>query len=130
MKNVPYQSRGTTAMKQPFKLVEFIIGITVTVSLCILCGAPGGIAKPKTQKISGSLVFKQHCAQCHTGGGNKVNPKKPVAGSGKLNSLVTFRDYLRSPLGHMPYYKHIVTDRKMLNALYKYCKSLPVSEQS
>ena len=87
-------------------------------------------ANAAKKTVNGEKVFSQLCASCHVAGGNKVNPAKPLAGSEKLKSLVSFKDYLRNPLGHMPYYKHVVTDKKTLEALYKYCKELSPSQQS
>lgn len=76
------------------------------------------------KEVSGQAVFKQYCASCHAGGGNSVNAKRPLAGSSKLVSIVTFKDYLSAPPGHMPYYQAVVNDEATLSALYKYCKDL------
>lgn len=87
--------------------------------------APDALSKKaKRSPIDGAAVFKQNCQSCHVGGGNTVNPNKPLAGSEKLASQAIFKSYLETPLGHMPYYKHVVTDKATLEALYKYCKSL------
>jgi mono/diheme cytochrome c family protein len=83
------------------------------------------IAKKSTRpKVQGALVFEQHCASCHTGGGNNVKPSRPVAGSKQLATLAHFKNYLSAPPGHMPYYEHLVNDPETLQALYDYCKSL------
>lgn len=79
----------------------------------------------KEQKVDGKHVFEQNCAGCHQSGGNKVNPNHPVAGSEKLKSMAMFKSYLSAPPGHMPYYEQVVKDKKTLEALYNYCKSLP-----
>jgi mono/diheme cytochrome c family protein len=79
-------------------------------------------ARPK--KIAGAQLFQQHCAKCHTEGGNIVKPNRPVAESKQLASLVLFKAYLSAPPGHMPYYQNIVKDPKTLSALYNYCKTL------
>jgi mono/diheme cytochrome c family protein len=119
-------------MKRTLKPIAIIVGAAVVVPLTFMCLTPiaESKSKPKSKTIDGAGIFKQNCASCHVAGGNTIKPNKPVAGSAKLNSLITFRDYLRSPIGHMPYYKHVVTNKKTLEALYKYCKSLPASEQS
>jgi mono/diheme cytochrome c family protein len=79
----------------------------------------------KEVKVDGKHVFEQNCAGCHQSGGNKVNPNHPVAGSDKLKSMAMFKSYLSAPPGHMPYYEQVVKDKKTLEALYNYCKSLP-----
>jgi mono/diheme cytochrome c family protein len=101
-----------------------LLGAALIVTLALANQGEVAIAKKQHNKIDGAQVFAQNCAQCHLGGGNQAKPAKPVAESTKLKSLVTFKDYLRAPLGHMPYYKHIVTDDKTLKALYNYCRSL------
>jgi mono/diheme cytochrome c family protein len=83
-------------------------------------------AKKNVQcKVDGEQIFKQHCASCHAGGGNSVKPKHPVSGSKELATLATFKAYLSAPPGHMPYYQDVVGNRRILEALYNYCKNLP-----
>ncbi len=80
---------------------------------------------------SGQKLFQQHCSSCHLGGGNKIKSGKDLAGSKELRSLLTFKEYLSKPPGHMPYYQHVVTNQKVLDALYQYCKTLkktPISQ--
>lgn len=74
--------------------------------------------------IDGEGVFQQYCSSCHLSGGNLTVPGKPVAGSKKLSTVAVFKDYLNNPVGHMPYYKNVVTDQTLLNSLYQYCKTL------
>lgn len=81
-------------------------------------------AKDKKAKIDGEGIYKQYCASCHLDGGNVTVPSKTVAGSSKLSTLAVFKDYLNNPVGHMPYYKNVVSDEAMLKALYKYCQTL------
>lgn len=78
--------------------------------------------KPAVQK--GSSIYKQYCASCHADGGNSVKPSRPVAESKQIANIGIFKDYLSAPPGHMPYYQHLVNDRKTLQALLKYCQSL------
>jgi mono/diheme cytochrome c family protein len=84
-----------------------------------------GLASPQHKPVTGEVLFKQYCAECHVGGGNRVRESHPIAGSKTLSSVVTFKDYLKSPPGHMPYYQSVVKNERILNALYKYCKSMP-----
>ena len=81
-------------------------------------------AKGAAKKATGAEAFKMYCASCHAGGGNKVAPNHPLAGSTQLDSIVRFKDYLSAPPGHMPYYETLVKDKSTLEGLYKYCKTL------
>lgn len=78
----------------------------------------------KKQKTNGAALFAESCAKCHVGGGNIVNHNKPVIGSKHLSTLATFKAYLSSPPGHMPYYQELVENKENLQALYDYCKRL------
>jgi mono/diheme cytochrome c family protein len=86
---------------------------------------PHSDAKEHRHKADGKEIFAQNCAGCHQAGDNQVNLNKPVAGSDKLQTLALFKQYLSAPPGHMPYYQHVVNDKKTLEALYSYCKGLP-----
>lgn len=99
---------------------------TVLVSVLALQLSNLAMAKNKSDKtnVDGQTVYAQYCASCHQDGGNVTVPSKAVAGSRKLSTLAVFQDYLNNPVGHMPYYKNIIEDKKTLEALYKYCKTL------
>lgn len=86
--------------------------------------SPCSAEKPKKTAPSGQQLFKQHCESCHPGGGNRIKPGLELAESKQLDNIITFKDYLRRPPGHMPYYQNIVSNKDTLNALYKYCKQL------
>ena len=96
--------------------------------LLALLGAgvmPSSAEPKKVEKpVNAAHVFKQQCASCHAEGGNRIKPSRPLAGSKQLVSLANFKSYLANPPGHMPYYQNLVNDKKMLEALYTYCKSL------
>jgi len=92
--------------------------------LTIPAFAPSLANKETDSNARGEQIFQQHCATCHAGGGNSVKAKRPLAGSKQLASLATFKAYLSAPLGHMPYYHHVIDNPKILQALYKYCKTL------
>lgn len=81
-------------------------------------------SKPTEKFDKGEVVYRNNCAKCHSDGSNKVNPNKPLAGSSKLDSMVSFKDFLSTPPTHMPYYTHIVKDPQAMEALYNYCKKL------
>ncbi|MBU6450410.1 MAG: c-type cytochrome [Cyanobacteria bacterium REEB67] len=86
---------------------------------------PQSQARESARKADGKLVFEQNCASCHQGGGNSINRDRPLAGSAKLQTMTQFKKYLNAPKGHMPFNPHVISDRKALDALYKYCKDLP-----
>jgi mono/diheme cytochrome c family protein len=89
--------------------------------------APSLAKHPHKAKMDGEQVFKQYCSSCHLGGGNRVNEKRPLAGSKQLASMANFKSYLSAPPGHMPYYQSIVKDKQTLQSLYEYCKKLPAT---
>ena len=111
-------------------LVALLIGVTLWAQ--VLSPEAGAAPKadapkaaaPKAAALNGEQIFKENCASCHTGGGNLIDPKKPVKGSAKLASLVKFKDYLVKPTGAMPPAPKIANDAATLDALYKYCKTL------
>lgn len=100
--------------------------ITSVVVIAMLASAfaPSLAKKEADSKPRGERIFQQHCASCHAGGGNSVNPKAPLAESKQLASLATIKAYLSAPPGHMPYYQDVVDNPETLKALYNYCKTL------
>lgn len=101
-----------------------------TLCLSVLLSPAPALGKKTEPAPNGEAIFKQSCASCHPGGGNVVKPHSPIAGSAQLITIAVFKAYLKSPLGHMPYYKNIVTDKRTLKALYDYCHSLKPGEQA
>lgn len=101
--------------------------------LVLFIALPIGIMLPTSAKkpakpLTGTQLFQQNCASCHQDGSNRVNPNHPIAGSKELATLASFKNYLKAPPGHMPYYQHIVNDDAILKALYNYCKTLKKEE--
>ncbi len=104
--------------------VAIVVALLSTVALLGWL-APSNAEKTKAQKKpDGKQLFQQYCSQCHLGGGNRIKPGRPVAGSKELASLVSFKTYLSAPPGHMPYYQSLVKNDSALKALHRYCKSL------
>ncbi len=87
-------------------------------------------AKAEATKNKGELTFASHCSSCHINGGNVVNPQKPVAESKYLSSFVTFKNYLKAPMGTMPHYENLIKNDKVLKDLYHYVQTLKKSEGS
>jgi len=113
-----------TQYAQVSRLSGMLAASIVSVGLLLICSQSASLGKKAQPAAEGEKAFKQYCAQCHAAGGNTVNPGKPISGSQKLATLATFKAYLEAPVGHMPYYKNVVKDKEVLNALYKYCQSL------
>lgn len=87
-------------------------------------------AKAAPTKSKGELTFTSHCSSCHVNGGNVVNPKKPVAESKYLSSYVSFKNYLKTPVGTMPHYENLIKNDKVLKDLFRYVQTLKKSEAS
>ena len=95
------------------------------------CG-PGmgrGTQQPVGPYSSGSDLFKANCVSCHAGGGNSIMPNMPLEGSAKLQTLSTFRAYVRNPRlpngakGAMPAFSaDKISNRQMLR-LYQFLKA-------
>ena len=103
---------------------NIVLGV-VSLLLVLTVGVQHPTTARKNSKIvDGKSLFQQHCAKCHQDGENKVNPNHPVAGSKELTTLASFKNYLKNPPGHMPYYQYVVDDEAVLKALYSYCKQL------
>jgi len=97
-----------------------------TLLLCLfvaVLSAPA-LGKKDEAKVDGKTIFAQHCAKCHANGGNLVSSAHPIIGSKQLASIVTFKEYLSAPPGHMPFYQDVVGSKKKLASLYEYGKSL------
>jgi len=93
--------------------------LLIAITLWAQLVSPKAVAAP-----NGEQIFKENCAGCHAGGGNIVDPKKPLKGSAKLASTDKLKDYLLKPSGAMPAAPKIANDAATLEALYKYCKTL------
>lgn len=89
-------------------------------------------AKVKTEpaKSKGQMTFESHCNSCHINGGNVVKPQKPLAGSKYLSNYVSFKSYLKEPVGTMPHYENLISNDKVLRELYRYVQTLKKSEGS
>lgn len=103
------------------KVKQAVLALVIVLPIGIILPT---VAKKPTKPVDGKQLFQQNCASCHQDGSNKVNPNHPIAGSKELATLASFKNYLKAPPGHMPYYQHIVNDDVILKALYNYCKTL------
>jgi mono/diheme cytochrome c family protein len=112
------------------QLPASLLAVALVGATCADSLAQSDKAPPAPKKADGQKLFASNCASCHPGGGNVVKPKQPVAGSPRLAALATFKAFLENPTGHMPYAKHIVIDKELLQALYEYCKTLKPAKQA
>jgi mono/diheme cytochrome c family protein len=81
-----------------------LLALTALVLLTLTGCASQTTLKPLTASEQGEGLFSTHCAGCHAGGGNTMNPAKPVKGSEKLKDKAAFIAFLRQPGGGMPAY--------------------------
>ena len=54
--------------------VIYALSVTLALTACAFAGFAGETAG----KASGEELFKRHCAICHPGGGNIINPAKTL----------------------------------------------------
>jgi len=83
-------------------------------------GAPAG---QEQAFAAGAETFTANCQACHPGGGNVVNPQKPLKTSKHLaarDALVTF---IRAPGGQMPPFGEELISSQQANDLYLYVTS-------
>jgi len=71
--------------------------ITVVVALALSSWAIAGFADAnKGGKIDGKKEFENHCAVCHKGGGNLINPAKTLAKKDRLaNGVKNANDIIK-----------------------------------
>ena len=50
----------------------------------------------------GEKIFQAHCVACHPGGGNVMNPDKPLNKSNHLKAYNSFVSFIRHPQEPMP----------------------------
>ncbi len=118
-------------MSRRIKLFYLSVALTA-----LFCQTLSTLAKPEVKskakvqvsKSKGELAFASHCASCHANGGNIVRSEKPVAGSSYLSNYVSFKNYLKKPIGTMPHYENLIKNDKVLKELYRYVKTLNKSD--
>lgn len=126
-----------------FRTKWFILPVMALALICqsINCWAKPQVApkvetksKAKTKveptKSKGELTFDSHCSSCHINGGNVVKSQKPLAGSKYLSNYVSFKNYLKQPVGTMPHYENLISNDKVLKELYRFVQTLKKSEGS
>lgn len=74
-------------------------GLIASICMLAVCSfATAGFADTKKgEKIDGAKEFKEHCAVCHPGGGNIVNPKKTLSKKDReANGIKTAKDLIKN----------------------------------
>jgi uncharacterized membrane protein len=69
---------------------------------------------------AGKKIFSDHCLVCHPGGGNIINPSRPITNSPKLNHLDTFIAWIRKPASPMPRFTESEISARQAEGLYDY----------
>ena len=68
----------------------------VAVIVIMLCSLSIAAAEDKPKSMPGEKLFTQHCAVCHPGGGNIVNPKKSLGKNALVaNNIKTEEDIIK-----------------------------------
>lgn len=70
-----------------------LVSVVIVVMVCSWSVASAGDA---AKKNSGEKLYTQHCAVCHPGGGNIVNPKKTLGKNALVaNNIKTEEDIIK-----------------------------------
>jgi len=97
-------------------------------ALLILCVAgmalgvfvASGLTQDSAPGGPGEVLFKDNCMGCHFGGGNAINPNKPLKGAPNLKSFETFLTWIRNPVQPMPAYPPAKISDEQAKKLYDY----------
>jgi cytochrome c6 len=105
----------------PF-LPGLVWGAVLATLFLAIAGAMAGCTAEtsKAQAPDGQALFTNNCAGCHSGGGNTMNPAKPVKGSAKLTDAATFLGFVRNPGGGMPAYDEAALNNTDAETLRQY----------
>jgi uncharacterized membrane protein len=81
------------------------------------------ISGPKEYK-DGEQIYAVHCTTCHPGGGNTIDPSKPILHSPLLQNLDFFKMWLRHPAVPMPPFVSSKISDAQAEALYAYIQNV------
>jgi cytochrome c6 len=101
-----------------------IAGIVIVCVYGASLHTTGSSANAAAPGADGGKIFATNCASCHSGGGNIVDPKKPLKGAPQLANKELLKSLLMKPVGTMPSFPQIAQNDADLTALFTYCKSL------
>jgi cytochrome c6 len=83
-------------------------------------GASADIESEHAIAAKGASLFSANCGSCHSGGGNVLDPQKPIKGSHLLSSFESFEEFLRHPSGNMPSFNAETLPENEAHALYNF----------
>jgi len=70
--------------------------LVYVVIVVLVCSWSVASAEDAAKKSSGEKLYTQHCAVCHPGGGNIVNPKKSLGKNALVaNNIKTEEDIIK-----------------------------------
>ena len=78
---------------------------------------------PKAYAV-GQQIFSAHCTACHPGGGNAIDPSKPILRSGLLQNQDVFNMWLRHPAEPMPPFPSSKISDDQVKELYAYIRNV------
>jgi uncharacterized membrane protein len=81
------------------------------------------ISGPKEYR-AGQEIFSAHCTTCHPGGGNTIDPGKPILRSGLLQNRDIFNMWLRHPAEPMPSFPSSKISDAQAKELYAYIQNV------
>lgn len=101
---------------------------TIYLGLCLVflsvCDDAAAGESRKKQKALGKNTYMASCEACHMMGKNVLKPGKDIVVSSKLASKEEFKSFLSEGRGLMPAFKKIADDEIVVDALYRYTKTL------
>ena len=78
---------------------------------------------PKAYAV-GQQIFSAYCTTCHPGGGNTIDPSKPILRSGLLQNQDVFNMWLRHPAEPMPPFPSSKISDDQVKELYAYIRNV------
>jgi Cytochrome C oxidase, cbb3-type, subunit III len=81
------------------------------------------ISGPNEYK-AGEQIYAASCTTCHPGGGNTIDPGKPLLHSPLLQNLDIFKMWLRHPALPMPPFSALKISDEQAKALYAYVQNV------
>jgi len=72
------------------------------------------------QYLAGQQIYAVSCTACHPGGGNALQPDKPIVRAPLLASQQVFLFWLRHPATPMPAFPETAMSEKQVQELYDY----------
>lgn len=76
------------------------------------------------QYQAGQQIYSVNCAACHPGGGNSLQPDKPIVASPLTASQQMFEFWIRHPASPMPAFSEAKLPPDKLQALYEYVSNV------